>query len=83
MCVLDDQVLDAVKVETYNGYSIMIKNIKFCHKNSNKFVVTQFDCTILLYDLYQVSKFKFVLNILFVYYVFFFFTERSTKHYFQ
>jgi hypothetical protein len=57
MLISENQVLEAVKVKTYNGNSIMIENIQFCHKNTNKFIITQFDCTMLLYDVYQVSTF--------------------------
>lgn len=48
--------MKAVKVKTYNGCALMVENIKFGYKNSNKFVITQFDNTILLYDIHQVSK---------------------------
>lgn len=57
MCVLEDQVLEAVKIKTYNGSSLMIESVQFCHQNLNKFVVSQFDCTILIYDVYQVSTY--------------------------
>lgn len=57
MCVLEDQVLEAVKIKTYNGCPLMIESVKFCHQNLNKFVVSQFDSTILIYDVYQVSKY--------------------------
>lgn len=58
LCVSEDQVLEAVTVKTYNGCSLMIENIQFCHKNSTTFIITQFDCTILLYNVYQVGKNK-------------------------
>lgn len=80
MCVSEDQVLEAIKVKTYNGYSLMIENIQFCHKNSTTFIITQFDSTILVYNVYQVGKNKLLIfsilckcNL---------FTERTTKNYF-
>lgn len=56
MRISEDQVLEAVKVKAYDGSSVIIENLKFCHTNSRKFVVTQFDCTVILYDVYQVSQ---------------------------
>jgi hypothetical protein len=82
LCVTEDQVLEAVKVRTYNRYSLMIENIQFCHKNSTIFIITQFDCTILLYNVYQVGKNKLlILNIFKIKCNLF--TEGSTKNYFQ
>lgn len=63
MYVLDDQVLETVKLLSYSGSSLMIENVKFCYKNSNKFIITQFDCTVLLYDIYQVSINICILNV--------------------
>uniref|UniRef100_A0A2S2Q774 WD repeat-containing protein 34 n=1 Tax=Sipha flava TaxID=143950 RepID=A0A2S2Q774_9HEMI len=60
--IKENQVLEAVKVKTYNGNSIMIENIQFCHKNTNKFIITQFDCTMLLYDVYQKDPEKIIFN---------------------
>uniref|UniRef100_A0A2S2PD56 Uncharacterized protein n=1 Tax=Schizaphis graminum TaxID=13262 RepID=A0A2S2PD56_SCHGA len=60
--IKEDQVLEAVKVRTYNGYSLMIENIQFCHKNSTIFIITQFDCTILLYNVYQKDPLKIIFN---------------------
>lgn len=55
MCVSDDQTIEAVKVNEYSGNSVMIENVKICPINRNKFVTTQFDCTIILYDVYNVN----------------------------
>ncbi|XP_025200443.1 WD repeat-containing protein 34-like [Melanaphis sacchari] len=60
--IKEDQVLEAVKVKTYNGHSLMIENIQFCHKNSTTFIITQFDCTILLYNVYQKDPQKIIFN---------------------
>lgn len=57
LCVLEDQILEAVKIKTYNGCPLMIESVQFCLQNLNKFVVSQFDCTILIYEVYQVSKY--------------------------
>ncbi|CAH1732934.1 unnamed protein product [Aphis gossypii] len=60
--IKEDQVLEAVTVKTYNGCSLMIENIQFCHKNSTTFIITQFDCTILLYNVYQKDPQKIIFN---------------------
>ncbi|CAI6359488.1 unnamed protein product [Macrosiphum euphorbiae] len=60
--IKEDQVIEAVKVKTYNGYSLMIENIQFCHKNSTTFIITQFDSTILLYNVYQKDPQKIIFN---------------------
>lgn len=58
----------------------MIENVKFCHNNSNKFVITQFNCRILLYDLYQVSKYKFIFNVYCVYLYFLFVLQKDPQN---
>ncbi|XP_050439046.1 uncharacterized protein LOC126844710 [Adelges cooleyi] len=54
----DDKVIDAVTINEYRGNSMTVECMKFCQKNSDLFVVTQFDFTILLYNIYQKNPVK-------------------------
>ncbi|VVC32998.1 WD40/YVTN repeat-like-containing domain,WD40-repeat-containing domain,WD40 repeat [Cinara cedri] len=62
LCEISKNIKETVKVKTYNGCSLIIENVQFCHTNNNKFIVTQYDCKILLYDLHQKDPIKIVFN---------------------
>lgn len=67
------RVSETVKVKTYNGCSIIIETIKFCHTNVDKFIITQYDSKILLYDIHQVSVYKFIICLFVSTFFFYFF----------